>query len=173
VISFTPRLLYPRYPLDRRLRGPQNRSGRCGEEKILDRTGTRTPTPRSSSPQLVAIPAPQEIPCFYETRRLITMFRRAHHLALSCDQLNSSVGTLRARRPGNRGSIPDRDKRFFFFLQRPDRLWDPPSRHRGLFLWELKRAELEADHSPPSSAEFKNGCAIPPPPVFMALCLVN
>jgi hypothetical protein len=40
----------PRYPLDRRLSGPQSRSGRRGEEKILDPTGTRTPTPRSSSP---------------------------------------------------------------------------------------------------------------------------
>jgi hypothetical protein len=37
-ISFTPRPLYTegkslRYPLDRRLGGPQNLSGRCGEEK--------------------------------------------------------------------------------------------------------------------------------------------
>jgi hypothetical protein len=34
-----------RYPLDRRLGGPQSRSGRCGEEKILHPTGTRIPTP--------------------------------------------------------------------------------------------------------------------------------
>jgi hypothetical protein len=38
VVSFTPRPLYsqgksPRYPLDRRLGGPQSRSGRGGEEK--------------------------------------------------------------------------------------------------------------------------------------------
>jgi hypothetical protein len=38
VVSFTPRPLYPQgknpwYPLDRRLGGPQNRSGRGGEEK--------------------------------------------------------------------------------------------------------------------------------------------
>jgi hypothetical protein len=39
-----------RYQLDRRLGGPQSRSGRRGEEKILEPTGTRTPTPRSSSP---------------------------------------------------------------------------------------------------------------------------
>jgi hypothetical protein len=61
VVNFTPRPLYPQgkspqYPLDRRLGGPQNRSGRFGEVKILTPTGTRTPTPRSSSPQLVAIP---------------------------------------------------------------------------------------------------------------------
>jgi hypothetical protein len=41
VVSFTPLPLYPwgkssRYPMDRRLGGPQNQSGRCGEEKILD-----------------------------------------------------------------------------------------------------------------------------------------
>jgi hypothetical protein len=37
------------YPLYRRLSGPQSRSGRHGEAKILDPTGTRTPTSRSSS----------------------------------------------------------------------------------------------------------------------------
>jgi hypothetical protein len=42
--------LYRRYALDRRLGGPQSRSGQFGEEKILDPTGIRTPTPRSSSP---------------------------------------------------------------------------------------------------------------------------
>jgi hypothetical protein len=39
VVNFTPRPLYPQgkslwYPLDRRLGGPQSRSGRGGEEKI-------------------------------------------------------------------------------------------------------------------------------------------
>jgi hypothetical protein len=61
VVSFTHRPLYPRgkntrYPLDRRLGGPQSRSPRSGEEKILETTGTRTPTPRSCSPYPVAIP---------------------------------------------------------------------------------------------------------------------
>jgi hypothetical protein len=42
--------------LDRRLGRSQNRSGRRGEEKILDPTGTRTPTPQPFSPQPVAIP---------------------------------------------------------------------------------------------------------------------
>jgi hypothetical protein len=40
----------PRYPLDRRLGGPESQSGRRGEETILDPTGTRTPTSLSSSP---------------------------------------------------------------------------------------------------------------------------
>jgi hypothetical protein len=34
-----------RYQLDRRLGGPQSRSGRRGEEKILNCTGIRTTTP--------------------------------------------------------------------------------------------------------------------------------
>jgi hypothetical protein len=38
------------YTLDRRLSGLQTPSGRYGEVKILDPTGTRTPTPRSFSP---------------------------------------------------------------------------------------------------------------------------
>jgi hypothetical protein len=47
---FTPRERAPRDPLTRRFGGPQSRSGRHGEEKILDPIGTRTPTPQSSSP---------------------------------------------------------------------------------------------------------------------------
>jgi hypothetical protein len=39
VVSFTPLPFYPRYSLDRRLGEPQSRSGRFGEEKILDPTG--------------------------------------------------------------------------------------------------------------------------------------
>jgi hypothetical protein len=39
----------PRYPFDRTLDGPQIRSGRHREVKILTTTDTRTPTPRSSS----------------------------------------------------------------------------------------------------------------------------
>jgi hypothetical protein len=47
---FTPRGKSARYPLDSMLGGPQSRSGRFGEEKILEPTGTRTPNPQSSSP---------------------------------------------------------------------------------------------------------------------------
>jgi hypothetical protein len=42
-----------RYPSDRRLGGPQSRFGRRGEEKILDPTGTRTP---SASESAVTVP---------------------------------------------------------------------------------------------------------------------
>jgi hypothetical protein len=60
VVSFAPLPLYPRgksprYPLDKRLGGSQGRSGRRREKKILDPTGTRTPTPRSSSQQPVPV----------------------------------------------------------------------------------------------------------------------
>jgi hypothetical protein len=46
VVIFTPRPVYPRgksawYPLYRRLGGPQSRSGRRGEEKFFDATGTQ------------------------------------------------------------------------------------------------------------------------------------
>jgi hypothetical protein len=62
VVNFTPRPLYPRgksprYPLDRRLRGPQSRSGRFGEEKILDPTGIRIVQPVASRYTDYAIPA--------------------------------------------------------------------------------------------------------------------
>jgi hypothetical protein len=61
VVSFTPRPHYPGegdpYILDRRLGEPKSQSGPRGEVKILVLlTGTRTPTPRSSSPYPVAIP---------------------------------------------------------------------------------------------------------------------
>jgi hypothetical protein len=47
VVSFTPRTLSPRgsrsrHTLDRRLGGPQSRSGRCREKKNLDPTGIWT-----------------------------------------------------------------------------------------------------------------------------------
>jgi hypothetical protein len=41
---FNPQGNNPQYLFDRRLGEPQSRSGRRGQEKILDPTGTRTPT---------------------------------------------------------------------------------------------------------------------------------
>jgi hypothetical protein len=45
-----PRGNSPRYALDRRLGGPQSRSGRRGEEKILDPTWTLTLNPSIVQP---------------------------------------------------------------------------------------------------------------------------
>jgi hypothetical protein len=61
VVSFTLLPLYPRgkshlYLLGRRLCGPQGRSGRCGEAKILDPSWIRTLARRLSIPQPVAVP---------------------------------------------------------------------------------------------------------------------
>jgi hypothetical protein len=52
VVSFPPLPLYPggkspQYPLDRRLSGPQSRSGPYGDMNIFDPTGTRAATTRS------------------------------------------------------------------------------------------------------------------------------
>jgi hypothetical protein len=47
----------PMYPLDRRLGGFQSRSGRQGEVNILDPSGTRTRTPRSSRSQFAMLTA--------------------------------------------------------------------------------------------------------------------
>jgi hypothetical protein len=56
------------------------------------------------------------------------------------------------------------DKRFFSTPQHPNRIW-----LRALSPG-VKRPGREADHSPPSSAEVRNGGTIPTPPgnVFMA-----
>jgi hypothetical protein len=61
VVSFTPWLIYPLgkrtlYPLDRGLGGPQSRSGWGREQKNLEPTETRTPTPRQLGPWPVAAP---------------------------------------------------------------------------------------------------------------------
>jgi hypothetical protein len=58
MISFTSRPFYPRgknqlYPLDKRLGGPQSRSGHCGEEKNITLPGIE---PGRSISQQVAIP---------------------------------------------------------------------------------------------------------------------
>jgi hypothetical protein len=45
-----------RYPLERRLGGPQRRSARRGEGNNSVSTGTQTATARPSSPHPVAIP---------------------------------------------------------------------------------------------------------------------
>jgi hypothetical protein len=57
------------------------------------------------------------------------------------------------------GSIPGRIKIFFSSPQHPDQLWD--SMGAGGSFPRHKAVEAWIDHSPPSSAEVKNGGAIP------------
>jgi hypothetical protein len=65
---------------------------------------------------------------------------------------------LQVGRPGKTFSSP----------QRPDRLSGPPSLlskvYRRQFPRGVKRPKREADHSPPSSVQFRNGGAVPPLP---------
>jgi hypothetical protein len=81
----------------------------------------------------------------------------------------SSVGIAMGCGLDGRGWIPGRGKRYFCTLQRPDRLWGPPTllsqdtyssfpgdKTAGEWSWLLVL--------PSSSAEFKNGGAIPPLP---------
>jgi hypothetical protein len=51
-----PQLLYPQYPLDRRLGGSQSRSGPHGEKKNLV-----SPTPRPYGPYPAAMPGPDKM----------------------------------------------------------------------------------------------------------------
>jgi hypothetical protein len=64
-----------------------------------------------------------------------------------------------------RGSIPGRARDFSLFHGvQTDSGAHPASYPMALSLG-VKRPESEADHSPPSSAEVKNGTAIPPLPL--------
>jgi hypothetical protein len=83
-------------------------------------------------------------------------------IELICVALNSQVSIAKYYGLDGRGSIPGRSKRLFFStLQRlgptqPFIQWVP-----GAFSREVKRPGREVDHSPPSSAEVKDGGTIP------------
>jgi hypothetical protein len=53
-------------------------------------------------------------------------------------------------------------------LNQPPIQWVPGALSMG-----INWSESEADHTPPSNAEAKNGGAIPPTYVFMAWWLIN
>jgi hypothetical protein len=57
VVRFMPLPLYPRYPLDSRLGGPQSRSGRCGEKKNHWLPGSHPGRP-ASTPSLYRLSYP-------------------------------------------------------------------------------------------------------------------
>jgi hypothetical protein len=94
-------------------------------------------------------------------------FLPSKHFSFRCD-INSQTNGTCFQGYGlmnGRGSIPGRGKRFLSSLQRPDRLWGPPSLlsngYRRLSPG-IKRPRREADRSPPSSAQVKNGEAVSP-----------
>jgi hypothetical protein len=71
--------------------------------------------------------------------------------------LDSSVGIATGYRLEDQGVGVWVGSRIFTSPRRPDRLCDQPSLlsngYRELFPWKVKRPGLEADHSPPTSAE--------------------
>jgi hypothetical protein len=102
VVNFTPRPLHPRgkspprYPLDRRLGGPQKRSGlsrHCEEEKILEPTGTRTPTFRKSSPYPVAVPTALLIVIITKLIYSYSLVSRLHSQDIWCGICGVRSGT--------------------------------------------------------------------------------
>jgi hypothetical protein len=89
-------------------------------------------------------------------------------------KLSIHFRTRTGYRLDDRGSIPVRGKRYFSTPQRPDRALGPTQpliqRVPGALSPGVKRLRREADHSPPSSAEVKNGGAIPPLPYMSLWC---
>jgi hypothetical protein len=79
----------------------------------------------------------------------------------------SSVGIATGYGLEGRDSIPGGRKRFFSTPQCPDELWGSPNFLSNGWVPRflplgVKQPGLEADHTPPSSAEVSNGGAIPP-----------
>jgi hypothetical protein len=78
---------------------------------------------------------------------------------------DSSVDIATGYELDSAGSIPDNGS-FVSSLQCADLFWGPPSLqsngYLGLFPAWVKQKVREANHSPPISAEFKNGGAISP-----------
>jgi hypothetical protein len=66
--------------------------------------------------------------------------------------------------------ILGRERRSFAFPQSPDLLWGPANLPNNEYGWLFRRPKREADHSPPSSVEVKNGGAITPLPHMPSWC---
>jgi hypothetical protein len=114
--------------------GPQSRSRRRGNGKNVASTGTRTPNPRPSSPYPVAIPT--------ELHRLPTLLF-----------YDSSVGLAACYSLDARGSIPYKSRPALGL-----------TKLRTQRVPGVRRPGRQADHSPPSNAEVKNGGAVLPHP---------
>jgi hypothetical protein len=98
-----------------------------------------------------------------------TILYGAHHLNIYVfciifvytGSSDSSVGIATDYGLFGRGSIPSRGKRFFFSPQRPRPTQPPIQWLPGALSPGIKRQVREADHSPPVSAEVKNGAIHP------------
>jgi hypothetical protein len=139
VVSITSRPLFyrlknPRYPLDTRLGGPQSRCGRHGEEKILDPTGIRTPTPRSSS---------LRYPGSYKYMYHVTL--KVHPAMLSAESANAwlkFLASLRAEPSRQAGEFPRRESGMA--------TWQTGRQHRGGRTGTPPTAVTRVTRSPPT-----------------------
>jgi hypothetical protein len=88
---------------------------------------------------------------------------------------DSAVGTVTGYGLDGRCSIPGRGKIFLFSVLSRLVLGPTPLLSSGYQcnLRGVKRQGREADHSPPSRAEFMNVGAIPPPPMCLHSILLN
>jgi hypothetical protein len=145
MVSFTPRPLYlqaknPWYPLDRRLGGPQCRSGQGGEEK-------------NSQPLPGLEPSIQPVAQRYtaELTRLLLYSNNSqiflHHVSvILLESQHTPISLLYS------------EETFRYSQPFEDSPWGPlsflPSAYRGTFPGD-KTAGREADHSLPSCAEVK------------------
>jgi hypothetical protein len=115
---------------------------------------------------LCAHPGVPTLLCFCEYSYTHAIIRIKWFTSVWGMSRDSSVGIATDHGQDGRGSNPDR-VRSFSSPQRPDRLRGPTSLlsngYRGLFPG-VKRPGREADHSPPTSVEVKNGGSIPPLP---------
>jgi hypothetical protein len=91
---------------------------------------------------------------------------------------NNSVGIATGYGLNSPGSISDRRKIVFHYQSVQTSSGTHPASYpmgNGDEFPEAKRQGREADHSPPSSVEVKDGGGVPPLPpyVSMAQCLIN
>jgi hypothetical protein len=89
---------------------------------------------------------------------------------------DSSIGIVTGYALESRCSIPGRGKIFLFSIA--SRLTLRPTKPSVQWVWEaltpgVERPGREADHSRPSSAEFRNGAVIPPLPICFHVKMFN
>jgi hypothetical protein len=123
------------------------------------------------------------LPCWFETgSTFLTTARHTSNRASDCTATLTTgkpalAGITTGYELDDRGTISGTGKRFSSSPQHLDRFTGPPSLYQwvpGALSMEKKCPRREADHSPESSAEAKNGRAIPPlPRDCMAWCLIN